>query len=237
MPCIPGVIPAAAFDQSRKREKSEVANTHNCFFRVFASFALSRLSLAVVLTVLATQDLSGQTIPEILRTAMALRTSARSDSAIILYRQVLAIRDTSGDERGKAASLATIGSVFQETGRPDSARVYLERAVRQWRIARDAHGEAVTLDQLGQLHLAGGQVDSAALCLEAALGLFEQVGDPEGQSQALDHIGSVWLARQQPDSAISYYREALNLLEMVGAEARMALVEQHLERARELAGK
>lgn len=135
-------------------------------------------------------------------TLLDLGNVSAPDSAVRYYGQALAVYRAAGDRVGENTVLATLGSLFLETGRTDSALVYFGRALTRDHEAGRHAAEAATLSNIGAAFDASGHPDSALVYLHRALLLARAVDDRSGQVAILSIMAGAFRHVGRPDSAL-----------------------------------
>lgn len=135
------------------------------------------------------------------------------------YRDALAARERSGDDRGAAADENNLGLVAQELHDTAGARRFFQAALARNRAARRAGPAATNLSNLANLALAQGRYAVARSLYREALVLHRGAGEPAGAGLDLRNIGGVALRQGEYPAAIGALTEAVALLDTTGPRA------------------
>ncbi|WP_199320190.1 tetratricopeptide repeat protein, partial [Leptolyngbya sp. FACHB-261] len=143
-------------------------------------------------------------------TAEALR------QAIVKYEEALLLWRAVGDRSGEAATLNSIGLVYDSLGDKQQALSYYNQALPLRRAVGDRSGEATTLNNIGLVYDSLGDKQQALSYYNQALPLRRAVGDRSGEATTLNNIGLVYNSLGDKQQALSYYNQALPLRRAVG---------------------
>jgi DNA-binding SARP family transcriptional activator len=117
----------------------------------------------------------------------------------------------SGDTRGQAAILYSLGSLHMLEQRFSAASELLAEAAELFAGIGDDQGIALVVRHLAFLDRLGGRLDEAAGRYERALVVFRAMGDQAAAAHVLHNIAQVELDRGQPVRAQGLLAEALRL--------------------------
>ncbi|MEO6264109.1 MAG: tetratricopeptide repeat protein [Luteimonas sp.] len=133
-----------------------------------------------------------------------------------LYARALAVCRSTGNHKGVAACLTSLGANAQLRGDYVAARDWFEQAVVACRSLRDAPEIAAALSNLAGLETIAGEPDRARALLEESLTLFRAGDDPVPVAWCLNHLAD--MASDAGDSAEAerLYREAEMLFRQRG---------------------
>ncbi len=145
------------------------------------------------------------------------------DRASRRYEEAVAMRRSSEDATGLAASLNNAGLLASEQGAYERATVLYEESLALARSLGDSEGISITLNNLGDVARAGKDHARAAAAYRESLALAEARGDTAVVAEACTNLGDV--AREQGDlrQAETRYRESLMLLREVNEGRLIAL--------------
>jgi DNA-binding SARP family transcriptional activator/tetratricopeptide (TPR) repeat protein len=122
----------------------------------------------------------------------------------------------SGNRRGEAAVLASLGTLHLIRGRPDHAQEVLGRALEHFVALDDTMGTALAHRDLAWVARLRGDDDAAVGGYRAAFTAFEAVDDPIGRAHVLGRLAEIELAAGRPDAALAELHRALALCRTVG---------------------
>lgn len=127
----------------------------------------------------------------------------------------LAATRRSGNVRGQAAMLNSIGSFHLTQQRTGAARAELTEAAQLFKEVGDEHGTALANRDLAYLDRLSGQLGDAIRRYEQVLAVFRRLGDRIAAAYALHSLAQVRLELNEPDSAKGLLTEALMLCQGV----------------------
>jgi tetratricopeptide (TPR) repeat protein len=145
----------------------------------------------------------------------------------------LAATRKSGNVRGQAAMLTSIGSFHLTQQRIEPARAELSEAVLLFQKIGDEQGEALAARDLAYLDRLSGRLGEATKRYERALAVFRRTGDLIATATTLHGLAQVWLELNRPDDTKGLLDEALTLCETtkcgrIEAQVLHRLGEAHL---------
>jgi len=108
----------------------------------------------------------------------------RPDSALVYFRQSLAIMREVGDRGGEGRALGNIGIVHYQLGRADSALIYYRQALAIKREVGDRRGEGSTVNNMGLVHYGLGRPDSALVYYRQSLAINRELGNRRGEGSS-----------------------------------------------------
>jgi tetratricopeptide (TPR) repeat protein len=148
-----------------------------------------------------------------------LARAGRYQQALPLAQKALQIRykDLGPEHPDIAASLTTLGQLYQEMGKFNDAQPLLERAlqIRYKALGPANPATAAGLNNLGELYLRQKEYDKALPLLERSLQSREKVLGPNHLDTAasLDSLGALYRAKGENDKALPLYERALKIRE------------------------
>ena len=113
---------------------------------------------------------------------VSLEREDRLTEAAEACHQALERYRVNGDSTGKAAALATLGSVQRRQGQLEQAERNLGQAVRMLREAGDVYAEGVSMGMLSEVHRAAGRLAEAETAAYDAIKLHQAVGNLHSES-------------------------------------------------------
>jgi tetratricopeptide (TPR) repeat protein len=135
----------------------------------------------------------------------------------VTHDLALAATRASGNRRGTAAMLCSLGSLTAFEQRYDQAWPLLEEAAQLFRELGHDHGYALSIRHQAYLYRLQGDLDSALAVFEEALALLQAAGDLVGEAHVLSNIAQIRLERGDADTAANDLKLALAAAEETGA--------------------
>ncbi|MFG0319257.1 MAG: tetratricopeptide repeat protein [Planctomycetota bacterium JB042] len=147
--------------------------------------------------------------------ASLLKAEERYAEAEVLARELLAYRETQGDERARLAALNDVAGMARSQERLDEARSLFEAAIEGFEAIEDgeaADGLAQALNNLGVLESQSGRPAEAIPLLERALAIGEARAGPNAPVVLLyrSNLGRVLGEVGEVDRSIPMLREVLD---------------------------
>jgi DNA-binding SARP family transcriptional activator len=127
----------------------------------------------------------------------------------------LAATRESGNRRGEAAILASLGSLAVAQHTPDDVEM-LQGALGLFEEVGDRLGQALALRNLAHLDRLQGRPESSVERYQAALERFEEVGDRAAQAHVLSGLARAALDQGTLDTAERLVKESLALAQEIG---------------------
>jgi DNA-binding SARP family transcriptional activator len=140
------------------------------------------------------------------------------DDALVVHTHALRAASGTGDRRGEAVALTSLGSLRRLLGRYPAATDDLRRAIRLYRDVDDPVGLARALSNLGVVDERLGRNDSAIDQYEQALALYRRTGDRHGEASTTNNLGGVYV-QVEPERAADCYQRSLALYRDLGDRA------------------
>jgi predicted ATPase len=131
-------------------------------------------------------------------------------------RRALALFKQTGDRRGEAVSLHTLGLAAYREGDYRAARDFYEQALALRQEIADPAGEANTLNLLGNLMRQIGEYATAQAYHERALVLCRAGDDRMGEAESLRSLGALYLFSGDYPRSQAHYEEGLALCRAIG---------------------
>jgi DNA-binding SARP family transcriptional activator/tetratricopeptide (TPR) repeat protein len=132
------------------------------------------------------------------------------------HQQALAAVRRTGNRRGTAALLASLGTLYLSRRQPEEARSALENALPIFQELDDRHGQALCRRDLALLERQRGDHESALALYEQSIRDFDAVGDIVGRATALTQSAHIWMRRADGTTARAHLEEALSIYRSVG---------------------
>lgn len=157
--------------------------------------------------------------------------------ALDYYQQVLPLYRETGDRKGEADNLDSIGRVYDSLGQTPQALDYLQQALSIWREVGDRQGEVITLDFMGAVYNRIGKHQQALDFYQQALLIRRELGNSiddrlrqrSAEANTLNTIGEIYRATGQYQQALDFYQQAL----LINKELDNSLEEKLPQRSRE----
>lgn len=153
------------------------------------------------------------------------------DTARKLYAEALALRRATGDARGIAWLLQSLGYAARVQGEYQAARAFQEERLQLERTLGNRHGVASTSVELGHIARSQGDLSAARTWLAAGLALAREVSNFHIMALALMQLGDLALACADYAEAKALWEEALVNLHRIHDEYRSAMVRSLLVQA------
>lgn len=141
----------------------------------------------------------------------------RTELAIDLCNQSVAIKDRIGDRRGQATTLGNLAVTYLHAGRLDEAADSAAQAIQLHREFQSRSGEAAVLDSLGTIERARGRYPEALSCHLESLRLHRDLGSPWGQAVVLKNLGHTHRAAGRTAEATDAWQKALAICDRINA--------------------
>jgi predicted ATPase len=124
-------------------------------------------------------------------------------------------------------TVANLGTLHRQRGRPKVARACYQRALELHRQGGDPRVEGHTLAGLGHLEAAAGNREAAIRWYNSALRLLVPIGDLRTVGIVLDAMATLALEENRAERSLALLDEARTQLSQVGDSVAAALVEAH----------
>jgi tetratricopeptide (TPR) repeat protein len=152
--------------------------------------------------------------------------------------------EASGDLRGMATVLNSLGTVAHEKGEVDNEKDLRERTLEVCRRAAYERGVRSSLYNLGVLHLELGNPEGACATFHECLELCRQVGDRRGEAMAqmntayaealLGHRKGVSERLEQARATLGDLGDRIGVVDVLLTHGEVYLIWKHHARAKEL---
>jgi len=143
------------------------------------------------------------------------KTQGKLDSALVVYRQALAINQKLDRPEGMADNLGNIGIVYQTQGKLDSALVFYRQALAINQKLDRPEGMADNLGNIGIVYDIQGKLDSALVFYRQALAINQKLDRPEGMAYQHFNIGLLLENRENLAGAAEHFNTAFILFSHV----------------------
>ncbi|SDJ42114.1 AfsR/SARP family transcriptional regulator [Streptomyces indicus] len=143
--------------------------------------------------------------------ARILHILGRSDEALELFEQALAIARENGNQASESNTLCGLADVNAAAGRHREALDYAHRALVTARNAGHRSLEGTAMRTLGVVHRRQGDHESALRHLDTALQISRDVGDLEEVMATLSALAEAHDAAGDPIEALRLHEEALTV--------------------------
>ena len=138
--------------------------------------------------------------------------------AIRLYKQVLKIRQQSGDKSGEAETLSRLGEAYTGLSRYEAALETLQAALSLHQALNNREGEGETLNHLGYVYRKLADYFQAEEVHQQALTIGREIRNLGIEGEALHNLAAVAAAYGEYSSALEIYEQALTIRQEVGQE-------------------
>ncbi|MEJ2149468.1 MAG: tetratricopeptide repeat protein [Chloroflexota bacterium] len=144
------------------------------------------------------------------------RSRGEVDLALAYLAQSKLLDQTLNNRAGLAATLRTMGEIYQEAGQYDQALACYQRILPFHQEMDERAGLAATSYQIGLIYHAAGQSDEGLKYFKSALALQDEIGDQAGQALSLTGMGLAYRELGWFDQAITCYEQAGAVLDAIG---------------------
>ncbi|MDT8911997.1 BTAD domain-containing putative transcriptional regulator [Amycolatopsis sp. PS_44_ISF1] len=139
------------------------------------------------------------------------------------HQIALAAVQASGNERGRAAVLASLGTLHLYRGEHETARPYLSTALAVFERLQELSGQALCLRDLACIERYHGDDDRALALYESAERAFVRAQDAVGRAYVLGEMADITMRRADFGRTRRYLDEALGIYRAAGFERGQAL--------------
>ena len=140
--------------------------------------------------------------------ANVFRITAKYDTAMYIYTDLLKYYESEKDLIMQGKILANIGSVYYTAGNQDKGKEFTLKALEMQRKTGDSRGSAVSLVNLSLFALNKGQYKEGIKFGEEALLLLKEI-DLNYYAGALLRVGYCYYMSDNRDKALDYTRKAI----------------------------
>ena len=127
-----------------------------------------------------------------------------------------------GNQRGTAALLSSLGTMYINQGRPAESRVALEASLELFSELDDPLGLALCRRDLGLLTRQAGDDDGAMALYTASMADFDRAGDVVGRAIVLTQSAHILMRHDQTETAHAQLEEAIEIYRAVGYSGGIA---------------
>lgn len=133
------------------------------------------------------------------------------------HEQALNATLRTGNRRGQAALLQSLGSLRITQQAYGEAQELCEKALSLFSDAFDRHGQALARRRIALVHLMSGRLDAALQGHRQALQEFRSVGDRHGEASTLRGMARVRIERGEYEIGRRNVKEALLIIRATGS--------------------
>lgn len=144
------------------------------------------------------------------------------DQAMNYHWQALTIRERIGNKYDIAASLNSIGMIYDLMGDWDRALEYYQQSLTLRNEIGNKLDIAISLNNIGVVYLLKGQMNQALDLYEQSLALFEQLGNKQYIAGSLTNIGIIHRVKGNLDLALDNYTQSLDIRREIGDKQEIA---------------
>lgn len=137
------------------------------------------------------------------------RYARQADSALMGFRNALAMAQRTDDAYWTAAGEAAVGASFLMDMKFDSARVHCERCVAMAQQAKDLDRETSCHNFLGEMYRIQERFDEAVFHQQRALELATLTGDRSREAENLYSLGEIHRQKDDFARALDCYQRAI----------------------------
>lgn len=143
-------------------------------------------------------------------------------TARTLHEQSLALRRSTDDRWGVAASLNNLGLIARRQAEYEHAQELFEEAARINRQLNNRTWEAINLNNLGNVAIDQGDTFAAMQLQQESYDIFASLGNTWGRAMALGDLGVALLLREDLGRAQQCFEDSLKLQRELGDRRNMA---------------
>ncbi|MDX3852320.1 AfsR/SARP family transcriptional regulator [Streptomyces sp. AK02-01A] len=132
------------------------------------------------------------------------------------HQEALKAVRRSGNKRGIAALLSSLGTLYISRGEPEESRASLDQALTLFDELGDAGGLALCRRDLALLERQLGDEEGALALYNRSLRDFDRAGDIVGRASVLTQSAHIWMRRGHSAAAHAQLEEALEIYRTVG---------------------
>jgi tetratricopeptide (TPR) repeat protein len=148
----------------------------------------------------------------------------KTDEALNLFQQSLALYEQMDEDKGKGVLLHAIASVYQDKGRYDEAlNLYQQSYDIKWRLG-DSVNAVATILAMAQIHGGRGHVNEAINACQCALIICDRIEYLSGKAAALGELGFWLIHVGKMDEAMRSCQESLALKESLADPRNSAYI-------------
>ncbi len=153
----------------------------------------------------------------VLRAGVVLRSALGNfDEAFAACEEAIAVQRRLGSEGDLAASLTSLGIIFQFRGEFDRAEdVHTESLTIRRRLSEDA-GVATSLSNLASVAFSKGDFARTVELGEESVAIYRRLGHESGLAHALTKLGLAAAARREYERAEALFSECLRMQRAAG---------------------
>ncbi|MEW1751752.1 AfsR/SARP family transcriptional regulator [Streptomyces angustmyceticus] len=144
------------------------------------------------------------------------------------HRVALAAVQEAGNERGQAAVLGSLGTLYLYRGEHEAAGPYLSAALEIFERVGEVRGQALCLRDLARIERHRGDDDRALALYERAERHFVRAQDAIGRAYVLGEMAHITMRRADFARTRSYLDEALGICRSAGFDRGQALTLRRL---------
>jgi tetratricopeptide (TPR) repeat protein len=149
---------------------------------------------------------------KVIAEAERLRNAGSADSlrrAIGQYEEALKLYRAAHDKGSEAATLNSIGLVYDSLGQKERALESFNQALPILRKIADRSGEAVVLGNIGLIYSSLGERERALDFYNQALPILRAAGNADSEGNILNNIGRIYDSLSNRQKALELYNQAL----------------------------
>ncbi|MFX0182275.1 MAG: tetratricopeptide repeat protein [Candidatus Hodarchaeota archaeon] len=169
-----------------------------------------------------TNDLQRKNASLLYRKGCVMQKKGDLDQAMNYHSQGLTIRERIGNKYDIAASLNSIGMIYDLMGDWDRALEYYQRSLTLRNEVGNKQEIAMSLNNIGVVYLLKGQMNQALDLYEQSLALFKQLGSKQYIAGSLTNIGIIHRVKGNLDLALDYYTQSLDIRREIGDKQEIA---------------
>lgn len=160
--------------------------------------------------------------------ATSYRFQGENRRAIELYKEVLAMTDTTEEARTAAGIAQNLGDAYMNLGATAEAFQNYDKAISFGERAKDSLLLATSLNNIGESHNRINEYDKASYYLERGLEISKAIDYKPGQLRVLLNLANTRSSQSQFEEAVSLYAEALDLSNKIRPDSPPVQIQYNL---------
>jgi len=141
--------------------------------------------------------------------AMAHMNAGRLDTALVLYRQSIALHNSANDPHGVVYCYNGMGRVWEIKGQRDSALVWYRRTTELAHLLGMDDLEAGGYGNMGNVYQSMGRIGEGIDMTYRSLAISERIGSVQDVAACLTTVASLKASLGDQESALALLRQAL----------------------------
>lgn len=149
--------------------------------------------------------------------------TAKYDSALAKYDEIIALSDKCGLEVMKAQIYNNMGLIYWNTGELDKAIDYYTQSLEIFERTEKLKGISSTLSNIGLLYSEKSEYDEAEVFQARALKIRQETKDWYGVSVSYVNLANIYMGRNQLDTAKAYLHASVKIKDTLNDQRGLAI--------------